>query len=631
MITNLYRKKIDELDTKFYRNRERSVSIGFLKISLLEIVDLFLNNEAVTYEDIYNIVSARTKPLLDDVIAYLNEEGFLYTYIKQEDEFSTPVTLYSWGSQPALDYLLAQKLYSKLQSGEDIFIEFTNGIYQMLSLVAIEKGQALCEYQNIITAENVMFDLMCYALSNCSVSVASNYRDYVNGLLSKSPALFREVVNQIVLPVSNIEDHPLGAELLDAFLRGFDTPSERDIWWSIPANLRYSFDTDWCAYTEVNFGSIELKPDDKYNSMPLILAWSLTSVNNKLRQISRMKLTEWGIGNPQEYWRLFCACYNSNDIQMVEDIFAIAYGVSLDHSISDKYLEDASRWMIDNVFSADGLEKYIDASIRYYALGIVKIAISKGLCDERFSDKIRPPYHSYKIPVLPLCKDAFDAKRMGGFSPIDYDLARYVLCDRFDNFFKRGLENQNYNANTKKFIDKYVSRYNIPEFSVDGFIISCAYQFLLDQGWSLEKFWTDKDKKNYGVDVVIHRNFFPATHGSMSNIMNIAEKNVWLARHRIEAILADEIEYYDWSGTFEFISDYTQLDNFINTYQDYIIYKNKDIQTDWFNVKLLANPEFDEMILERICDWIQDEYLPDFKKWLSPVNDNIILNTFTNV
>ena len=631
VITSLYRKKIEELDKEFCKKRKQGSPLGFLKTALFEIVDIFMSSQAVSYSAIAGNVSEQTKSILGEVLPFLIEEGFLYTFLKQEDVFSTPQTLYSWGRQPALDYLFAQKLYSKLKAGIEISIEYTNGIYQMLSLIAVEERQLLFMYQNVKIDESEMFDLVCYALSNCSVTIAANYRDYVKHLLSISPAEFREVVNQIVIPVSDIENHPLGAGLLDEYLRGFETSSKRDIWWSIPAYLRNNYNASWRVYTEIDFRNIELKPDDKYNTKPLILAWSLTSVNNELRQESRMKLVKWGIGSPQEYWFLFCACQDSSDIQMVEDLFAITYGVSLDQFVPNEYLINASKWMIDNVFSEPGLIRFVNSAIRYYASGILKIAISKGICDDKLIEKVHPPYNSYSVPILSLYKDAYEANRMGGYSAIDYDLARYVLCDRFDYFFQMDFRGKCYPAETREFINKYLSEYEISDFSVDGFIIACAYQFLRDQGWTPEEFWSYEDKNNYGVDIVIHNTHFPATHGDMSRIMTVAEKNVWLAKHKIEAVLSDEIPYCKDFKTYEFINDYSQLENFNNPYQDYANYKNRESHYEWFNMELLANPDFDEIIPEKISEWIQEDYLPDFGKWLGTIDDKSVLSTFTDV
>ena len=76
---------------------------------------------------------------------------------------------------------------------------------------------------------------------------------------------------------------------------------------------------------------------------------------------------------------------------------------------------------------------------------------------------------------------------------------------------------------------------------VEGFIIALAYQFILNQGWNKERFWEYEDKDNLGIDIVIRRTYYPATHGEMSRVMTVAEKTVWLAKHKIEAIFANEI------------------------------------------------------------------------------------------
>ena len=59
-------------------------------------------------------------------------------------------------------------------------------------------------------------------------------------------------------------------------------------------------------------------------------------------------------------------------------------------------------------------------------------------------------------------------------------------------------------------------------------------EFILDQGWNKERFWGYEDKDNLGIDIVIRRTYYPATHGEMSRVMTVAEKNVWLAKHKID-------------------------------------------------------------------------------------------------
>ena len=93
--------------------------------------------------------------------------------------------------QPAFDYLIGRKIYDVIKTGNNIDIEYTNGIYQMLSLIAIEEDEKLIsEYSNIKLEESVLFDLICYTLANTSAGIASKYRDYVKQLMQYSEAEF---------------------------------------------------------------------------------------------------------------------------------------------------------------------------------------------------------------------------------------------------------------------------------------------------------------------------------------------------------------------------------------------------------------------------------------------------------
>lgn len=104
------------------------------------------------------------------------------------------------------------------------------------------------DYYNIDLDGNnwIKFDLVCYALANTSVEIASQFGEYVKKLMNYSAGEFREIFERIILPVSSVPNHPLGSVLLDEFLRDFEKPAQRDIWWSIPTYLRdarYSYDT----------------------------------------------------------------------------------------------------------------------------------------------------------------------------------------------------------------------------------------------------------------------------------------------------------------------------------------------------------------------------------------------------
>ena len=455
VITRLFQKKIDSVEESYRKQEKETKQQSMIKTVLVTVATLLTNKKEVTFEDILNESKEPIKSHLEDLLFFIENEGFIYSHQICKDEFSVPETVYSWGMQPAFDYLIGRKIYDVIKTGNNIDIEYTNGIYQMLSLIAIEEDEKLIsEYSNIKLEESVLFDLICYTLANTSAGIASKYRDYVKQLMQYSEAEFREIANNIIIPVSKVDNHPLGGNLLDEFLRSFDKPAQRDIWWSIPTYLRNNYNASWRTYSEIDTSMIVLSDEEHYMGAPLILVWRLSSVDNDIRHDCRLKLTEWGINNPKKYLDLLLYCADINDEQIVEDIFAIAYGIALGKFVQKEYLEKLSSWIVENVYSEEGLFKYENSAIRYYCKGIVKIAISKGLCDAECENRISEKYIR-KSSFMPAYKDSFNSKRLSGYGPIDYDLARYVLCDHLDRFFCSDYKTREYLKETADFIEQY--------------------------------------------------------------------------------------------------------------------------------------------------------------------------------
>lgn len=631
VITKLFRKKIELLEDRFNKQIKKD-SKGNVHTILCEIAELFAAKENLSEKELTESLSGTITNHLSELLEFLEEEGFIYSFRRQKDDFSPALTYYSWGMQPAFDYLIARKLLDAIDRDEKIDIEYTSGIYEMLSLIVIEeKGKLLFQIPNIKIADEVAFDLVCYTLSSASVNTVAPYREYFKNLLGYSVHQFRELVNHVVIPVSMVEGHPLGAELLDEFLREFKSSAERDIWWSIPGYLRDNYNAEWRANSEINFEDITLRGNDTSETSPLILAWSLSSVNNEIRQRSRMELITWGINRSDEFWKLFVRMADLDDDQILEDIFAVAYGIALDQFATEEYINGASKWAQANVFSPVGLKRYENSAIRYYSGSIVKIAISRKIEKETLKEVITPPF-SYELELPELALEAISAERMGGYKAIDYDLSRYVLCDYLDGFFRINYKKKALESDSLAFIEKYKSKYNIDDLHVDGLIISMAYEYLKNHGWNPDVFWQYDDPKNYGVDIVIHRTHFPATHGSMSRVMTVAEKNVWLARHHIECVFANEISYRDWStdGKESYLDDYSYLENFINPYQDYVNKNHYENEEYWYHLDLLARFDAENPDDKTIEQWMQDGLIPDFKSWLFDNNDLMLLDTFTN-
>lgn len=631
VITRLFQKKIDSVEESYRKQEKETKQQSMIKTVLVTVATLLTNKKEVTFEDILNESKEPIKSHLEDLLFFIENEGFIYSHQICKDEFSVPETVYSWGMQPAFDYLIGRKIYDVIKTGNNIDIEYTNGIYQMLSLIAIEEDEKLIsEYSNIKLEESVLFDLICYTLANTSAGIASKYRDYVKQLMQYSEAEFREIANNIIIPVSKVDNHPLGGNLLDEFLRSFDKPAQRDIWWSIPTYLRNNYNASWRTYSEIDTSMIVLSDEEHYMGAPLILVWRLSSVDNDIRHDCRLKLTEWGINNPKKYLDLLLYCADINDEQIVEDIFAIAYGIALGKFVQKEYLEKLSSWIVENVYSEEGLFKYENSAIRYYCKGIVKIAISKGLCDAECENRISEKYIR-KSSFMPAYKDSFNSKRLSGYGPIDYDLARYVLCDHLDRFFCSDYKTREYLKETADFIEQYKKEYDVDTLEPEGLIISIAYQYLLNQGWDKKTFWECEDKNNLGIDICIRHTHSPSTHGAMSRVMTVAEKYVWCVKHRMEAAFASQLQYNDYGQGIRYISDYYEIDDFTNTYQDYVNSRHTKMEDKWIHTDQMVVTPYEEFSIENIEKWMKQADVPDFAAWFDRKTDTEILYAFTNI
>lgn len=628
VLTNLYKEKMKSLEKSYAKLYDLNLGTEEVQNTLICLADLFAKKDPIQDNDIYDSISVRFNNL-DRLLEFFMNEGFIYTYRERNDEFSPVKVFFSWGIQPAFDYLIGQKKFKQAELGENLSIDEVNGVNQMFALISIESGKLITDYPNVKIKSDISFELICYALANCSVEIASEYVEYLKDQMYYSVERFRQVFCRVIQPVLRVNEHPLGSVLLDDFLRGFEKPAERDIWWSIPSCLYDGVDEVWYSRIELNFSNINLNSTDKYYGAPLTLAWSLSSLNNETRRSSRFKLIEWGMLQPLEFWKLFQQCISINDMQVLEDMFAVAYGIALDRCVCRNYLEVMSQWMLANIFSQNGLIQYENSALRYYGAGIVKIAIKKCILDNSKIKFITPPYN-YVQNELPVYKDALNSTKLGGYNGMNYDLSRYVLCDEFSEYFKENYITHQYHGKTIAFKKYYEEKYEISNLEVDGIIIAAAYQYILNQGWNPEMFWISDDNK-IGVDVAIQHTYSYATHGAMSRVMSVVEKNTWLAKHYIETVIANSIPMYKDNGKYEFLDDYSLMNNYINVYQDYVNKTHLGIRHDYFNCELLASPGFTDIDKSKIEDWMKEDCIPQFDKWILDDNKNVILYTLTNI
>ena len=79
------------------------------------------------------------------------------------------------------------------------------------------------------------------------------------------------------------------------------------------------------------------------------------------------------------------------------------------------------------------------------------------------------------------------------------------------------------------------------------------------------------------------------------------------------------------------MDDYSQLEDFTNTYQDYANTLHRAKKHTWFNADLLACLDCETIDKEKIERWMQNTGIPQFNKWISNTNGEVLLYTATDV
>ncbi|MFS0594425.1 hypothetical protein AB1L05_22895 [Cytobacillus horneckiae] len=450
-ITSLLSQKFRILEKEFKYKLETDYGDKefVVQSSLVAIAKNFLENKTVTRNDLINSLKDVSGLLTvrndyrGNLIDFIEDYGILQSYtINSVSVLEPPKTCYSIGVQPFFDYILALLITNQIQDPSQLIFTDTlldhEGALQMVSILLLEdynylvaKNKSFREGLN----NNKLFDLVCFSLSNVSPSPTAKYKAWIKRIMNYNSNSLKSIVKKIVLPVSRIENHPLGPQMLHEHLMEYETAGSRDIMWSVPSYLRGQEDASWICYTNIDLNDrrYELNSEDKHNGLPLIYAWMLTTVNNIERVAYRKKLMKWATKQPLEFYKMFQDTYKTNDPQMKEDLFAIAMGTVFMLEKGHLCIKLFSNWMLNNIFAPEKINLYYNCAIRYYSRAIVERSYAFEEIKAEDVEKSRPPYHTFGN--IPLNLKATSGTRMGGYGPIDYDLARYVLCDPIDRMF----------------------------------------------------------------------------------------------------------------------------------------------------------------------------------------------------
>lgn len=714
-LVQLFKIKLDKMNEEFLINNSDIICRDVLNRSAKIIAEFLYMNTKIYKKDIIQLMNNDDELMLIDdskkvkIIESMQKYGLLYVETKEMD-LGIKKEVYYKGMQPVIDYIIARKLSRDIidEKFDEINKKINLAVLKLCALILFEENQIfLPDIKKLDIEPYMLKEATYYAIVNVNPLKTIPIKDRVCELMLVSPNNMRMILNNIIIPCSRIPNHPLGAETLNEILLKYTDMASRDKIWSLPELLR----CDKIKITQDIIINNEnpiyfLNKDDKYNGLPLIYVWLLTGVDNMRLYFYRNQLMNWAILCPHEFILLLNKIGEINDIQLLEQIYGIA--MCLCYKTKDYNIVRDILNIIEKNFFLSGNIKTYDFQIRTYIRDIAELAFKLHIINQKQLKKYLPPYNCNKTIKLNL-KAAEEGTRMSGYSAIDYDLARYVLCDhisyrffenhdyfneednevnlqdifskdeliKYKKFFEGNseflealnsfenytLENRillNYSEgklydeekgfedtldniledrenteeklrvkekdmfNSKKieFLKREGKKIQKYDLSESEFIISAAYQYLLECGWNELDFY-GKDK----IDSEIRGRYYHATHGARSSVMSFVEKYIWCFRNKIMGYLADHILINKTEATKDY--NYFEIDDVLNPITEYEQKNNgKDaLQDDFIQEDVFEN--IGVLNIKDITRWIKSEDLNiNLNKWITIKDKYLVLNRY---
>jgi len=466
-ISHLLSKKIQHVDIEINKRFGQLWSKKEYVIlrSLVNLSKEFLNNQMIERSKLCDlIISSQEQDIINQktalqIVDYLVEYGLLYEYRKKpENPLIPPQILYEIANQPLMDYLLAVNMVEDITkyNKKEIpaAVKYRNGAKQMAAIILLQESDIFIGRDGLWTTPSPtegLFDLQLFALANVSPEKTIPFVERTEQLIVKSMPLCRKITNELVAKVARIDNHPLGPMLIHNILMKINTVSERDLFWSLPEYVpERSSEKSWEGTgSSINsVGEYDLLESDRYQGLPLLYAWQLTIVDNKIRSNCRKKLTKWGIENPDEFIGLLKITYSTNDPQMKEDLLSCAYGVASRLTSENTELKLMAEWVLDEIFNPEKISEQWSAVIRFAGRAVVERAYMFDFINVEQVKYSRPPYNTgSKLAQLDYTATLSTKEGYGqGYSPITMDFSQYVIKQGYEDFFKAGYSNYHKNG-----------------------------------------------------------------------------------------------------------------------------------------------------------------------------------------
>ena len=409
----------------------------------------FRTHASISRSDALQLIieAPRSKNLLQPptnqkILDYLRDYGMLSEDVSfTTDPLRPEDPTYQFALEPLNDYLIAESAVAEIiSSGNKKLPANLRGkpaAQSWAALILLSDHKILVGEEGYWTrdlSENELDNIRYTSLSQSYGQDLEKYQLLIERKIQKSMISCRKVISDLIIKVSRIEKHPLGPILLHNVLSKFKTPATRDLIFSGPDNLFSNHEEIWSGWSANPVQSEKLLDSDSYQGMPLLFAWSLTSVDEKLRCNSRKELTRWGKTNPQEFLELLNLTFHTNDPQMREDLIQVASAIACLLDPRDNNLKDYADWSLNELFQHEKIAINRDIVVRQAGRIICERAYLGGHIKLNQVRKSRPPFSvkpsKYPVDSRALVRDEKFPK------PLSLDLSEYVLPYTWRGFFK---------------------------------------------------------------------------------------------------------------------------------------------------------------------------------------------------
>lgn len=264
-------------------------------------------------------------------------------------------------------------------------------------------------------------ELRLRTLARAPVWKTARYRPWIKSRLKESMPSCRRGLAYLAIPVSRMKGHPLGPRLVHETLLEFPSVVARDLIFSGPGYIPYNQGASWEGHGENPVIHERLVRTDTHEGLPLLFAWSLTTVDERLRYHCRQELTTWGKENPGEFIKLLELTYPTDDSQMKEELVRVAAGITCLFAPEEGApLAALARWALTEIFDDEKVQNIV---IRHMGRIIIERAFYHDLLEEDDVKRARPPYPRADA-LLELDPEAASATGET-FGPISADLGWY--------------------------------------------------------------------------------------------------------------------------------------------------------------------------------------------------------------